>query len=1394
MLQKIIMVLVTVFTMIASSIAPASLLGKGGEESDLLDRVAPGSAVEERFATRGYAADRDFAKLSVLRVLVDGREVLEDSWGQGTLKELTFKVGVKAAEGRALLMGDEVVDLKPLDSITVKGFRGKFRFEGLGTPDATVSLDGTVQTTLVAKGEVVKKVQTQVLEGDAPKASLNADAKVDLAYVVLETGEKVETVSWDSTAAARLYTWAPDGQDQEGDAASVLAKWVKIDGKPVSQYTWGDGEVRRIEFEPTERATLGALLNFSGEERALRAGETIVLEGFVGTYLAFQSVGGGMKLRLDGYAEKMALGRPDTTGLPGGGANEPPVAKVGYSPSAPTTEDYVQFTDLSEDPDGLVIFREWTFGDNNQSTILPNPRHKFSTPGVWIVTLKVTDNGLANDTETVTIDVSNTPPVSDWDFDPKDVYTGDSVRFTDKSWDPDNPSGPVTREWTFGDTSPPAFDEVVTHVYTRPGNYTATLTVVDANGAANALSKVIQVKNRPPLARFNFTPVTPLSLLPVQFFDQSSDPDGAITCWDWRFGDGVRSNVQNPVHTFSVPGTYGVNLTVCDDRGSQASTQSGVVVENRVPNVNFTWSPLAGITTATTVQFVDLSTDLDGTLASWRWNFGDGSPTDSRRNPSHRFLSAGTFNVCLTVKDNSNGEATRCHGVGVLNSPPLVDFVWAPNAAGAPVANQSVAFSDRSSDPDNDPLVNWTWTFGDGSLPSFERNPVHKFATRGTYLVTLVVKDDDGNMGTGSRTITVYNDRPMASFTWSPGSPMTKDNVTFTATASDSDGLVVSYEWSFGDGSLNFTSPLDVAVHKYAAPGTYAVSLKVTDNDGGTRTVTQSVRVRPTEPLVNFTWTPPIPEPNDVVQFTDTTDPHGATIASWSWDFGDQATSSEENPAHAFATARTYPVKLTITLSNGTSYSYQKNLRVNAPPRALFTPSRTTIGVGDSITFTNSSTDPDGSIVQSAWNFGDGGTATGAGNPVHAFTSPGSFTVTLTVTDNDGATAAQSRLISVANRAPRADFTFSPGSPQKNAAVQFTDASSDPDAPNDAVETWSWDFEAPSGVDTTAQNPQNVFATSGVKTVKLTVTDGQSSGEVSKRLRVANDHEFAVVGCAKAPDYTGSNPHLIDLSSPSIGIFGNLTRPAGFGAALAIPKTSPLVTFTAEGCVKVTLPGPEWAVGDTIALKSLIFGTTSSSTISYEFQPTDDDATTRTFWFDLSLPLDPGVRVENGTRDPILSDVVDLRAPGVVYKVPTYVDQTEAVRVAGRVLWRDGKAAEGAEVSIYVRYLVVQKMHDIRVADGIPVLGHCLAASLTTAADGTYAGEIEFEPHCLGLSEGGAGVYLVGWYEVYALATYEQPAGNPAATPGKSAHAFFIEDPLGATTGPLPRLGNPPIV
>jgi PKD repeat protein len=252
------------------------------------------------------------------------------------------------------------------------------------------------------------------------------------------------------------------------------------------------------------------------------------------------------------------------------------------------------------------------------------------------------------------------------------------------------------------------------------------------------------------------------------------------------------------------------------------------------------------------------------------------------------------------------------------------------------------------------------------------------------------------------------NQAPVASFTTAPGIGELDLFVDGTA-SSDPDGAVVDWDWDFGDGA---TAMSDHTTHTYAAAGVYTISLTVTDDLGETGSSSQSVTVGNPLPTAAFTATPLVGTRTFDLDGSASSD-NGA-IASWDWDFGDGSAGSGETVSHSYAEDGTYTVTLTVTDDEGATDTESQEVTVvdgALPPTASFTATQTA-GTLDVVFDASASTDSDGTVISWVWDFGDGQVGVGE-QTTHSFAVAGTYTVSLTVTDDEGLTDAESSDVAV---------------------------------------------------------------------------------------------------------------------------------------------------------------------------------------------------------------------------------------------------------------------------------------------------------------------------------------------------------------------------------------------
>jgi PKD repeat protein len=245
------------------------------------------------------------------------------------------------------------------------------------------------------------------------------------------------------------------------------------------------------------------------------------------------------------------------------------------------------------------------------------------------------------------------------------------------------------------------------------------------------------------------------------------------------------------------------------------------------------------------VQFdASASSDPDGSIVSYTWNYGDGS-TDIGVMKWHPFSASGTYMVTLTVTDDDGATNSITQAIqvgGAVNAAPTANFSTLPTS---PTIGEWVRFDGAGSTDSDGSIVSYQWSYGDGhgTSPSVNSYSYYAFTSAGTYVVSLTVTDDDGATNTTTRNVSVgtVQQAPVALFSFTPSAPAVGVSVSFNGSTSyDSDGVIVSYRWDLdGNGADDAFTPTVNAT--YNTPGVAMVRLTVIDNDGLSSTVTHAV-------------------------------------------------------------------------------------------------------------------------------------------------------------------------------------------------------------------------------------------------------------------------------------------------------------------------------------------------------------------------------------------------------------------------------------------------------------------------------------------------------------------------------------------------------------------------
>lgn len=690
----------------------------------------------------------------------------------------------------------------------------------------------------------------------------------------------------------------------------------------------------------------------------------------------------------------------------------------------------------------------WYFGDGTTSTVL-SPTKSYAAAGTYNIKM-VASFGNCLDSVSKTITVLAKPST---------LFSGSPlvacqpsllVNFNNQT------INATSVFWDFGDGST-STNNNPSHTYTSYGSFTVTLITLNANGCKDTLVKANYVVIQKPTISFNNLPQQ--GCAPFTWtFGATVNSVTPIISYLWSFGDGTTSTSATPTHTFPA-GLYDIQVIVTTQGGCTDTLfiSEGIRVSEK-PQAGFFATPL-DVCAREPVQFTDTSFS---NITSWFWQFGDGN-TSTQMNPSHSYTDTGYFSITLIVGSNGCFDTLRIPNY-IHVKPPIAIFEIQQTCTD----KYTKVFVDRSIGADT-----WFWTFGDGTNSTVQ-NPTHVYAATGTYTVRLYVTNlQSGCDYTADQVVYVADER--AQFTANIPQLCKGTEATFTATSIQAQPLIVTYAWDFGDGT---TGSGAVVSHTYSMSGIYTVTLNITDINGCTDTKIRYQYVKIYGPNAEFSTNMPGACLQSSVDFNDLSSSDGIhPITNWDWNWGDGNTSINVVApfAHTYGPAGLYSVVLTVTDSYGCKDTMTKvNLITISAPKADFTVLDSTSCPGSDISFTNISTGP---ALTYAWNFGDG-TTSSATAPTHSYTSNGSYTVRLVVTDMYNCVDTKDQIINIVT--PTADFTVSDSvSTCPPLIVNFTS-----NAQN--VSSFVWNFG--NGNTSVGNNPTHFYNVAGSYNASLTVT------------------------------------------------------------------------------------------------------------------------------------------------------------------------------------------------------------------------------------------------------------------------------------------------------------------
>jgi PKD repeat protein len=378
---------------------------------------------------------------------------------------------------------------------------------------------------------------------------------------------------------------------------------------------------------------------------------------------------------------------------------------------------------------------------------------------------------------------------------------------------------------------------------------------------------------------------------PVTFNDLSTPPLGeSIASWDWNFGDGQSSNLQNVSHTYDSAGVYVASLKILLLSGCGGISNQIVTVFKK-PQLSITAQYLCNEKNAV---FSNQSNLFGGTLDYIHWDFGDPFDTiSSNTSPAyHNFNNVGNYNVALTIT-TAEGCVDSLNTNIQIKPSPVANFSNINLCIG-----DTTLFTDISqiAFPWENILRIWKFPNADTSM---KFQPTYTFDTAGVYSVKLIVQASNGCIDTISKSVVISN-VPLAQF--SLDKACTGDVTNFNNMSTCNNCIITSNEWLLNNNFINNTNNIS---YTFSDTGLYLMSLKVYNTAGCKARYDTTIMVS-SPPKAEFSMLSGFGSPPFQPIFYN----ESVNASNYLWEFGNGFTSTEENPNYVYQDTGSYVITL----------------------------------------------------------------------------------------------------------------------------------------------------------------------------------------------------------------------------------------------------------------------------------------------------------------------------------------------------------------------------------------------------------------------------------------------------------------------------------------------------
>lgn len=753
----------------------------------------------------------------------------------------------------------------------------------------------------------------------------------------------------------------------------------------------------------------------------------------------------------------------------------PPVVSFTTSDTTVCPGTPITFTSTSTSSVPGALTCSWSWSDGSLATTGTSVTHTYGAPGLYTVTLYVTNATGCVGTLIKSMHVLvYTPPVANFTWSPFSICNPPgSVTFSSSS----SGTAPLSCAWDFGPGS--GSGSPASFLYTAVGTYNPRLIVTDANGCKDTatLGPVIVANIH---AEFTYPTIACL-YSNITFPNTSS----AHTTRTWNYGDfSPTTTLLNGMHAYSSPGTYTVTLTISNPPCTQTVTHVVTIVPG--PSATFSFSPTQPCPAPESITYT--ATGPPGTTYSWLFESGSASG-----NPvTHTYGSNGVKTVRMIATD----PVTGCKDT-VVQTHTIHDLIF--EASASPTAGcrpLTVVFGTSAlttvpvAGPYPYPFASYTWDFGDGSLPGSGAAPSHVYTAVGTYRAFVTAVTSNGC--TVSDTVIIKVGKPpVVSFTAAPLHVCYGEHIPVIFTPTIITGPVDRWVWNFGDDGITIDDTVGAPVpHTYTIPGHFTVSVTPYYNGcpGVPFVRTNYVLIDSPKSIIEFEL---LCTPRNRVKFTNASMGDDSRV----WIFGDGDISTLDDPIHDYPSLSVYTIKLaTYNAASGCRDTATLTIDLS-PPVWTFTADDTTVCKYDTVTFTASFTH--GSASEYFWSIWNPypvlpavGGLSSPPSPVfgHRFyTSSGQHTVRLIIKDGYGCPDTLIRTNYVVVGKPVPNFSALPLSGCVPLNVIFTDGSTP--AAGTTLASYEWTFGDGGTSTVTTPSTFHTYTAAGTYSVTEYVVD-----------------------------------------------------------------------------------------------------------------------------------------------------------------------------------------------------------------------------------------------------------------------------------------------------------------